>query len=185
MFPTTRAAAAAACFLIVLGACGSPVLTLSEYATQVEALVAEMEARFGVANAAWEAQDPSLDGARSYWDERLDIREDFLDGVEELRPPDPIEALHDEAVALFTRITEADKALADRVTSAETVTDHWGWVETAEGQAAEAVLADVYDFCRRSQERFDATRDRDALQDTPWIPPEMKEVVAVAFGCPP
>ena len=66
----------------------------------------------------------------------------------------------------------------------ETVTEHWQWVETPEGQAAEAVLEDVYAFCRASQAEFDATGEREPLADVPWVPPEMKEIVSVAFGCP-
>jgi hypothetical protein len=65
------------------------------------------------------------------------------------------------------------------------VTEHWQWVETPEGQAADAVLEEVFAFCRASQAEFDATEVREALEDAAWVPSEMKEVVKVAFGCPP
>jgi hypothetical protein len=58
-------------------------------------------------------------------------------------------------------------------------------VNTAEGQAAEAVLEEVFAFCRASQAEFDATEERESLEDVPWLPPEMTEIVKVAFGCPP
>ena len=58
-------------------------------------------------------------------------------------------------------------------------------MDTPEGQAADAVLEEVFAFCRASQAEFDATEDREALEDAAWVPSEMKEVVKVAFGCPP
>ena len=66
-----------------------------------------------------------------------------------------------------------------------TIDDHWQWVDTPEGRAADAVLEEVYEFCRSSQAEYDATRDRESLNDLPWVPSEMREVVKVAFGCPP
>jgi hypothetical protein len=86
---------------------------------------------------------------------------------------------------VFGRITAADETLAERVKTFETIDDHWQWVDTPEGQASDALLEEVYAFCRASQADYDATKDREALKDVPWIPSEMSEVVSVAFGCPP
>ena len=180
-----RYAWAAAWLAFTLVACGAGSLTLSEYAAEVEALVAEMETGFGSIDADWEAQTPTLQGAEEYWERRLDIRTDFLAGVEALDPPEEIISQHTTALDLFGRITAADEALAAHVATLETLTEHWEWVGTPEGHAAEAVLAEVYSFCRSSQEDYDATSDREALEDVPWIPPEMQQVVKVAFGCPP
>jgi hypothetical protein len=176
---------AAASLAAVLGACGGGTLTLSEYAAEAEALVAAMEARFEALDAEWESQTPTRDGALAYWDGRLDIRTDFLDGVRALRPPEAVADQHDAALDIFTRITEADEALAARVATFDTVTEHWEWVDTPEGRAAEAVLEEVWAFCRSSQAEYDATETGEALEDQPWVPGEMTEVVKVAFGCPP
>lgn len=170
--------------LAVVG-CGSAELTLTEYATELEGLVAEMEVRFIDIDAEWLSEPPSVDRAAEYWDQRLDIRNDFLNGIEELQPPEEAVDMHEQSIGIFTRITDADVALRARVDTMDTFTDHWQWVDTPEGQAADAVLADVYAFCRQSQEEFDATSDRETFDDMPWIPSEMKEVVRVAFGCPP
>ena len=93
--------------------------------------------------------------------------------------------MHELSIDIFTRITAADQAIADRVAEQSTVTDHWGWVDTPEGRASDAILDEVYEFCRVSQRGFDATQARGAFVDLPWVPSEMTEVVSVAFGCPP
>ncbi len=93
--------------------------------------------------------------------------------------------MHATALDLFSRITAADETLAARVATFETVTDHGQWLGTPEAHAVDAVLGEVYSFCRESQDDFDATEDRRSFEDVPWIPPEMKAIVKVAFGCPP
>jgi len=168
-----------------LAACGGGTMTASEYAKSVEQSVEAMEAEFAAADANWEAEQPSLEGALEYWDERLDIREDFLETVEALQPPPEIAGMHAEALAVFHRITDADIALADRVSQFTDVSEHRQWLDTPEGHASLAVLEDVYAFCRSSQEELDATAERETLEDVPWLPSEMSEVVKVAFGCPP
>ena len=173
------------CLTVVLGACSGGTLAPSEYAGQAEGLVAEMEAQFASIDSVWESQVPTVDGARSYWEQRLEIRAEFLEGVRSLKPSEGIADQHAAALDVFERITAADEAVAARVATFDGVTDHWQWVDTPEGQAAEAVLEDVFEFCRASQEEFDATADRESLEDVPWVPPEMKEAIKVAFGCPP
>ncbi len=173
------------CLAVVLAGCGGGSLTVSEYAAQVEELVAVMEAHFESLDAEWESQVPSLEGALSYWDRRLAIRAEFLEDVRALAAPDEIADLHAAALDVFSRITAADEALAARVAQFDTVTEHRQWLDTPEGQASLAVLEEVYAFCRTSQGEFDATDERESLTDVPWIPAEMKAVVKVAFGCPP
>lgn len=165
-------------------ACGGE-LSITEYAAQAEALVAEMEADFAEIDATWEAQQPTKDGALRYWEERLQIRDEFLEGVESLKPPAEVADQHAAALDVFGRITEADRALAARVAALDDVTAHREWLETAEGQTSLAVLEDVYAFCRASQADYDETAEREPLGDVPFIPPELKQVVSVAFGCPP
>ena len=48
---------------------------------------------------------------------------------------------------------------------------------------ARAVDAESLAICDAAQASIDATQDRDAFSDTPWIPPEMKEVIEVTFKC--
>ena len=173
------------CLALILMACGGGSLSLTEYAGEVEKLVAVMEADFESLDTEWESQSPTVEGARSYWDGRLEVRADFLEGVRDLDPPDTAAEQHAEALDVFGRITDADEALAARVATLETITEHWQWVDTPEGRAAQAVLEEVFAFCRASQAEFDATEGGEALADVPWLPSAMSEVVSVAFGCPP
>lgn len=165
--------------------CGGDLPTASEYAEEVEQMVAGMEARFAALDTEWEAQPPSLDRAREYWEERLRIRNDFLDSLLSLEVPENVVEMHQSALDVFGRMTDADVALQQRVASLDSITEHWQWVDTPEGAAADAVLEEVFAFCRSSQEEFDATRERASLGEAAWLPAEMREVVRVAFGCPP
>lgn len=167
----------------VFAACGSSP-TLTDYAEEAEALVAAMEADFASLDAEWESQTPNIEGARVYWQGRLETREEFLDAVRDLDPPDAITDLHQQALDVFERITSADEALAAHVLTLDSISEHWAWVDTPEGRAADMALADVFAFCRQSQEEFDATAGRESSDGVPWVPAEMTEVVKVAFGCP-
>jgi hypothetical protein len=173
------------CVATMAASCGSGSLTVPEYAAEVEVLVAEMEAGFAAIDEEWTSQPPTAERAEVYWDQRLAIRTDFLEGVEDLEPPDEVAAMHAASIDIFSRITDADQALAARTAEFEAVTDHWQWVTTPEGEAADAILEEVYAFCRASQAEFDATGEREVLEGNPWIPSEMTQVVSVAFGCPP
>ena len=171
--------------LVGLAACSTPTLTVTEYADEIEDLVGSMEARFASADADWEAQQPSLEGAIAYWDERLDIRTDFLSDLEDIAYPPEVTEMHETSLALFRRITAADVAIAESVEQYDDISEHRPWLTTPEGQASLAVLDEVYEFCRSSQAEFDATSEREDLEGLPWLPPEMSEVIKVAFGCPP
>lgn len=174
-----------AAMALLLVSCGSDDLTVTEYAHEIETVVHEMGDRFEALDGGWEAQRPSREGATEYWHGRMEIRDWFLERIHEISPPDELIAMHDDSIALFTKITAADEALAARVATMDEITDHRQWLETPEGQASRSVLEEVYAFCRSSQSEFDATEDRAALEGVPWVPPEMKEIVKVAFGCPP
>lgn len=160
-------------------------MSVSEYAARAEALVAEMEAGFMALDREWQAGEPSVEGAARYWDGRLEIRYQFLDGIRDLDPPEAVAEQHAAAIDVFTRMTAADEALAARSATFESLSSHWQWVDTPEGLAADALLEEVFAFCRASQAAYDATRDRQPLQEVPWVPSEVTEVVSVAFGCPP
>lgn len=173
------------CLIVALAACGGGNLSVSEYAAEAERLVAEMEGGFTRLDAEWESGTPSPERAADYWEGRLAVRREFLQGVQALHPPEAVADQHAAALDVFDRMTTADEALASRVETFEEITDHWQWVDTPEGRAADAILEEVFAFCRASQADYDATQERAPLQDVPWIPSEMSEVVSVAFGCPP
>jgi hypothetical protein len=173
------------CLLFAAAACGGGTLSLSEYAEEGEKLVIVVSERIDTLDAEWESQTPSAEGARDYWDQRVDARVEFLEGLQELDPPAEAVELHGVVVNLFDQLTTAEKDLAARVATFETVDEHWQWFGTPEGRAARTADENVSAICRVVQAEFDATEDREIVSDMPWISPGMKEIVRVAFGCPP
>jgi hypothetical protein len=55
--------------------------------------------------------------------------------------------------------------------------------DTPEGVAARAADERAIVLCDAAQETLDSTDSRSELEGVPWIPPEMKRIVRVAFGC--
>ena len=170
---------------LILTACGDGSLSAAEYAARAEALVSVLAAEFESLDAELGSQTPSLDGAQSYWERRLAARVKLLDGIRALDPPDELADFHAAALDLFGRINSAEEDVAARVGSFQTAADLERTWQTAEGQAAQAVLQEVFALCRSAQTTFDDTDNRESLKDAPWIPPEMKEIIRVSFGCPP
>ena len=168
---------------LALAACGGGTLTLSEYGAQGQQLVIDVSQRVDALDAALESEDQTLDSVRAYWDQRVEARRDFSDGLEALEPPEEAAELHAVVVDIFNRLTLAEESLAARVTSLETASGPAEWWATPEGRVARAVDEEVTQICVVAQGAFDETVDREAVAEVPWMPPEMKEVVRVAFGC--
>ncbi len=181
-----RRALAGVCLAVILVACGvGGRLSASEYADEIETLVATVSNRFAALEAEWSTQEPTIENTQSYWERRLAVRADLLDAVRALTPPDELIDLNETALDLYTRVSDAEIALADRVATYDDAAELEGMWDTPEGQVVLAALEDTYILCRATQAEFDATQDREGFGSMPWIPPEMKEVIQVAFGCPP
>jgi len=168
----------------LLVACGQGSLSLQEYGAESEALVIEVTQRIDTLDSELESSAKTSEGAQAYWTSRLDAREDFVEGLESLDPPDEAVELHERVVHLFRRLNSAEQALADRVTTIEPETEPERWWETTEGLIARDVDAEVASICHIAQAKFDKTEARTIFEDTSWLPPEMKQVVRVAFQCP-
>jgi hypothetical protein len=167
--------------VLLLAACSSG-LSVTEYGEELETLVATMNARIDRLDAEVEGTlDPEV--VRSYAVERVEARSVFLSSLRDLDPPDEIAALHGVAIGIIERLTAAESALADRVftmDSIDGIDSIWG---TPEGIAARTADAEAIELCLAAQSEFDDTAARAELSDVLWIPPAMKEVVVVAFGC--
>jgi hypothetical protein len=168
----------------LLVACSPGSLSLQEYGAEAETLVVVVTARIDKLDTELESYAKTREGARTYWDLRLDARNEFLEGLESLDPPDDAMELHGIVVDMFERLNAAEQALAARVATFERGIAPQQWWETPEGQAARAVDEEVASICQVAQAQFDKTKARAVFADTPWIPSEMKQVVRVAFGCP-
>ena len=164
-----------------LSACSSP-MSLGEYAGEVEHLVETMNERLDAGEPAL-APDSNLEQAQAYFADRVDARREFLDAFTSLDPPDEVEDLHATALDIVTRLTSAESDLADLVAAAQTFDEARQVWTTPQGGVFEALDEEAQAMCAAAQRSLNATEDRDAFADTPWIPAEMKDVVEVTFRC--
>jgi hypothetical protein len=167
--------------VVIATACGGGP-TLGEYAEELESLVVTMNAHLDQLDAGLETT-PDMEAVRSYARERVEIRSDFLAALSALDPPDDVAELHVVAVGIMERLTAAESALADRVMSMDSTDSIESIWATPEGIAARTADEEAVAVCLAAQTTLDDTADRSQLKDVPWIPPEMKEVVVVVFGC--
>ena len=79
-------------------------------------------------------------------------------------------------------LADAEAALADYVSGLEPGADVGDLWATPLGVAARAADAESIELCLAAQSELDTSK-RSELAGVPWIPPELKEVVVVAFGC--
>jgi hypothetical protein len=161
--------------------CGGRMST-AEYADQVETLVVEMLDRLDGLDLEYAAAS-DIDEVRYYAHERVDARERMLEGLEDLEPPEALEALHEEAVGIMTLLTRAERAMADRAdASDEFISVHDLW-NTTEGKETSEATRRAFLLCEAAQTTFDRTQSAEEFEGVPWIPPDMKDVIDVAFGC--
>jgi hypothetical protein len=166
---------------LVVVACSSSS-SLTEFAEELDDLVSTMNQGLDVADASL-GEEPSLEVMRAYVIDRLELRNDFLDAFRALDSPEEIEDLYETALAIISRLVAAETELADFVMEAETAEVARTVWDSPAGDAARAVDIESLAICDAAQASIDATQDRDAFSDTPWIPPEMKEVIEITFKC--
>lgn len=167
--------------MVVLAACsGGP--SVADYAEDLETLVVTMNASLDTIDAQLDdAQD--LKSVKDYASERILVRTEFLTGLRNLRPAEDIAELHETALEIMKRVTDAEAAMVDRVMGWESVGDIEAIWETPEGLAARTADEQAVALCLVAQAGFDQTSDRADLKDVPWIPTAMKEVIRVVLGC--
>lgn len=169
-------------FLAFLVAACSSGPTVTEYAEDLEALVTTMNARLDELDAELSGEE-SLEQIQAYAEGRILARSDFLADLRDLEPPNGMEDVHSEAMDILEAVTAAEAAMADEVMTWQSESDIVEMWTTPEGIAARTADARAVAMCLAAQAGFDDTADRAELEDLPWIPPEMKEVIRVAFGC--
>jgi hypothetical protein len=165
----------------MIAACGGGIST-KEYATEIEGLAETMNGRLDQLDAEIE-QNASLEALHSYARERVAARYAFAEGLEGLEPPADVEDLHTTALGIFRRLADAEALLAERVYELTTNIGVDAVWQSPEGVAARAADEEAVALCLSAQSDFDKTHLRRELGDVPWVPPEMKEVIIVTFGC--
>ena len=170
--------------IVVLTACGSDTMSLSEYSSEVAELVKTLDSRLDAEAAEYFSEPPSVDGLRAYLAVRVAGYRTAVDGIDAIDPPQQVEDLHRtfaEIMGSLLVAEEARAAFADTVESVEGLAQVWEGPESAAVARAEE---EAIVLCRAAQAQFDATEQREAFADVPWMPAELKEVVNVALDCP-
>jgi len=165
---------------LALSACGGG-LSLTDYAGELESAVTEMNGRLDELDAEL-SETGDLEEIKEYARARVAARYAFVAVLDELVPPTEASELHVAAEDIMGRLADAEAALADYVDELEPETDVGDLWGTPLGIAARAADKESVELCIAAQSELDTTERRD-LAEVPWIPPELKEVVVVAFGC--
>lgn len=176
----TRLVAVALISSLVVAACGGEP-SLADYASELESAVAEMNTRLDELDVGM-SDTGDLDEIKEYARERVAARDAFVAVLGELEPPSEVGDLHTTAEDIIGRLADAEAALADYVSGLEPGADVGDLWATPLGVAARAADAESIELCLAAQSELD-TSERSELAGVPWIPPELKEVVVVAFGC--
>jgi hypothetical protein len=104
-----------------------------------------------------------------------EIQAEALKAAAAIDPPEQIADLH----ALFFR----ELPIADLAARASIAADWDELFESPEMAAYRDALAADDQVCADFQTKLDATAEREAFADAPWIPNELKEIVDYALGC--
>ena len=166
---------------LVVTACSDDELSVSEYAASLEEMVGTMNVQLDGIDAELETLG-GIEGVRRYAERRVEIRNEFVGGIESLEAPERLVDFHDQALVVIRRLTEAETLLAETALSAESIDDVAGLWDSEAGLAAREVDQEALEICRAAEDELN-TADDALAADVPWIPPEMKEVVRVAFYC--
>ena len=170
--------------LSLMTACGGGTLTLSEYSADMATLVETLDSRLDAEAEKYNSGSPTVEGLRSYLAIRVDAYRTAVDGINAADPPDQVEDLHQTFAKIIGNLLTAEEeraAFAHTVDSVEALPLVW---DGPESDAVSAAEADAIVLCRAAQTEFDATEQREALVDVPWMPSELKEVVSIALNCP-
>lgn len=178
-----RAIVGAMCLVLAAVGCGSGGPTLSEYAEEGEALVVSMHRTIDPLDAAFEAETRTLEGVQAYFRAKQAARYDFIDRFRDLEPPEDAVEMHEAALGLIVELAAAEEAVADWVAGLEDPDELSMLWETPEARAMQAIDQEAIALCQAAQADLDATADREAFVDYPWISPDLQEVVQVFLGC--
>lgn len=157
--------------------------SLTEYAAELESVVAEHNTGMDANDAYVQSETETLERIQTYANRRMELRESFLAAMEALEPPREAHDLHNAALETIRTLVESERVLFARAAAATDVADVGGIWASPEGQAARAADAQTIAICQAAEAAINSTEERQALVGMPWVPTELQEVVTVAFGC--
>jgi hypothetical protein len=180
---------------LIIASCGGQSMTMTEYVERVDAifdqatqsyetmlsrpgrmvLVVGQGAHYGFDPGGRELSDFSTDDLHVALTELSDIQNEANAAAAAIDPPSEIVELHE----LFFR-----RLPIEALAAAAGSTDSWDELSASPEMEAyrSALVADV-EVCSEFQAKLDATADRGAFADSPWIPGRLKEIVDYALGC--
>jgi hypothetical protein len=179
---SVRSIVVATC-VVLLAACGSGEPTVSEYAEQVEAHTTELFGTLDELTIEGTFASPTVAEIHAVYRGVAAAFHHLHDGLEDAEPPGDLAELHAAALEMSARLVYAGDAMAQRTEAVQSEAEFGELFTSPEALAVEEARVEIITFCLERQAEFDATADRETFADTPWIPPEMQEVVLVAFGC--
>lgn len=180
---------------LLLVSCGGGEMTMSEYVDAVDAIFARGFERYeavvatpqgqvlivgqgehlGLTGADAQLTDFTPQDLSVALDQVAEIQDEALEAAAAIDPPDQIADLH----ALLFR----ELPIAELAARAATAADWDELSESPEMAAYRTALAADNQVCVEFQATLDATADRGAFEDVPWMPGELKEIVEYALGC--
>lgn len=168
---------------LLFSACGGGSLSLTEYSEEVAALLTRVDARLDAHAEQLYASPPDVAATQAFVDDIVVGAHELVDGIDVLKPPEEVAELHAELQEILVPLLSAQEAwaaFAKTVLTIEELDQVW---EGPEAQAVQAAGQEALDLCYAAQDHIDATEDREAFADLPWIPTQLKEVVRVSFNC--
>ncbi len=172
---------------LLVGACGGGEMTLTEYVDRLNAVIGRAipqgEALFASPEGAVMAEGAQLSDftpqdLQAALERIGEIEVEVGEGVADIDPPAAVAEFHN--LYFDTRYSSAREALAARAGTAAT------WEElsdTPEMAAYRTAVIEDKQACIDFQADMDATEERGAFADTPWLPGELKEIVSALLGC--
>ena len=177
------------CVTLLVSGCGGGEMSLPEYVEQLnailnrahqqyEVLVASPQGAVLVAEAA-QLTDFTPQDLQAAFERVSEIAVEVGEATDAIEPPEQIADLHNLWFDFQGEFASAHEALAAR---AGTAGDWEELSESPEMATYRAALAADKQVCTDIQAQLDATEERGAFADVPWIPGELKEVVEGVLG---
>jgi len=174
------------CMASLLAGCGGGEMSLTEYVEQINTFA---EAAGQTAEELFTGQDEVEDFSPQNLAADLErglaeIRIPLQEGVDAIDPPEQIADLHRFLWGWHAGFISTEQWLVARSRIAEDTAAGWEALsESPEMIAYRAAIAEGKQVCNDFQAQLDATAERGAFADVPWLPSDLTEVVVAALGC--
>ncbi len=190
--PLTRFALIA---VLLLSACGGGEMALAEYVERLDAifdrgiqqyeaivespeglvLIVGQGSHLGLDDQGAQLTDFTPQDLHVALEQVAAIQAEALESAADIEPPEQLADLH----ALYFR----ELPIAELAARAGTAADWEELSESPEMAAYRTALAADNQVCADFQAELDATADRGAFADVPWMPSKLTEIVDYALAC--